>query len=59
MTNIQDDFFGFLFEYSDQSIDRLGNQLLELDANIDWEAFYPLLDRVRMKARKSPAGCKP
>jgi IS5 family transposase len=37
----------------------LGNPLLELDANIDWEAFRPLLDRIRMKARKSSAGRKP
>jgi hypothetical protein len=33
--------------------------LLELDANIDWEAFRPLLERVRIKTRKLSAGPKP
>jgi IS5 family transposase len=37
----------------------LGNPLLELDAHIDWEAFRPLLERVRLQARKSSAGRKP
>jgi len=32
---------------------------VELDANIDWEAFRPLLERVRLKTRKSSAGRKP
>lgn len=59
MTRQQDDLFGSLFEHRDQRIDRLGNPLLELDANIDWEAFRPLLERVRIKTRKSPAGRKP
>jgi IS5 family transposase len=55
----QDDLFGSLFEHRDQRLDRLGNPLLELDAHIDWEAFRPLLNRVRLKARKSSAGRKP
>jgi len=59
MTNRQDDFFGSLFEHRDQRIDCLGNPLLELENQVDWEAFRPLLDRVRTKARKSKAGPKP
>jgi IS5 family transposase len=59
MTNCQDDLFGSLFEHRDQRLDRLGNPLLELQSHIDWEAFRPLLDRVRVKARKSSAGRKP
>lgn len=59
MTIQQDDLFSSLFEHRDERIDRLGNPLVELDANVDWEAFRPLLDRTRTKARKSPAGRKP
>jgi transposase, IS5 family len=59
MTNCQDDLFGSLFEHRDQRIDRLGNPLLELAAHVDWEAFRPVLDRVRTKTRKSSAGRKP
>jgi transposase, IS5 family len=44
MTVAQDDLFGSLFEHRDRRIDRLGNPLLELDAQVDWEAFRPLLD---------------
>lgn len=32
---------------------------MELDANVDWEDFRPLLDRTLTRARKSPAGRKP
>jgi IS5 family transposase len=59
MPHQQDDLFGSLFEHRDQRLDRLGNPLLELDTHIDWEAFRPLLDQVRLKARKSSAGRKP
>jgi IS5 family transposase len=59
MKNQQDDLFGSLFEHRDQRIDRLGNPLLELASYIDWEAFRPLLERVRNKERKSSAGRKP
>jgi IS5 family transposase len=59
MTNCQDNLFCSLFEHRDQRIDRLGNPLLELEAHADWEAFRPLLDRVRIKARQSSAGRKP
>lgn len=59
MTSQQEDLFGSLFDHRDQRIDRLGNPLLELNANIDWEAFRPLLEKVRVKARKSQAGRKP
>ncbi|MBL1266012.1 IS5 family transposase [Methylomicrobium sp. RS1] len=48
-----------MFEHRDRRLDRLGNPLLELDAHIDWEAFRPLLDKVRLKERKSSAGRKP
>lgn len=59
MTAQQDDLFGSLFEHRDRRIDRLGNPLRELDVHVDWEAFRPLLEKVRIKARKSPAGRKP
>jgi IS5 family transposase len=59
MTRHQDDLFGSLFEHRDQHLNRLGNPLLELDETIDWEAFRPLLDKVRLKERKSSAGRKP
>lgn len=59
MTAQQDDLFGSLFDHRDQHLDRLGNPLQELDAHIDWEAFRPLLETVRLKARKSQAGRKP
>lgn len=59
MTTAQDDLFGSLFEHRDRRIDLLGNPLLELEAHVDWDAFRPLLDRVRHKVRKSSAGRKP
>lgn len=59
MMSAQDDLFGSLFEHRDRRLDRLGNPLLELDAQVDWEAFRPLLDPVRNKVRKSSAGRKP
>ncbi|MGZ8213990.1 MAG: transposase, partial [Methylosarcina sp.] len=59
MTSPQDDLFGSLFEHRDQHIDRLGDPLLDLNTPIDWESFRPLLEGVRMKARKSSAGRKP
>jgi transposase, IS5 family len=59
MKTPQADLFGFLFEHRDRRIDRLGNPLLELDAQVDWEAFRPLLEQVRNKVRKSSAGRKP
>jgi len=59
MTVAQDDLFGSLFEHRDRRIDRLGNPLLELEAQVAWEAFRPLLDQVRHKVRKSSAGRKP
>jgi IS5 family transposase len=59
MKTPQDDLFGALFDHRDRRIDRLGNPLLELETNVDWEAFRPLLARVRIKARKSQAGRKP
>lgn len=55
MSHQQDDLLGSLFEHRD----RLGNPLLELDEPIDWETFRPLLDKARLKERKSSAGRKP
>ncbi|AMK75856.1 MULTISPECIES: IS5 family transposase [Methylomonas] len=59
MTTVQDDLFGSLFEHRDRRIDRLGNPLLELEAHVDWHAFRPLLDQVRVKPRQLSAGRKP
>jgi len=59
MTTTQDDLFGSLFEHRDSRIDRLGDPLRELSAQVDWEAFRPLLDRIRNRVRKSSAGRKP
>jgi transposase, IS5 family len=40
-------------------IDKGGDPLVKLNKVIDWEAFRPLLMRVRDKERKSNAGAKP
>ena len=37
----------------------MGDPLVRLDAQIDWEAFRCDLARVHEKARKSKAGAKP
>lgn len=59
MISHQDDLLGSLFEHRDRRLDRLGNPLLELDEPIDWDTFRPLLDKARLKERKSSAGRKP
>lgn len=38
---------------------EMGDPLVGLNAQIDWEAFRPDLNRVHAKARKSNAGAKP
>ena len=38
---------------------EMGDQLVGLNARIDWEAFRPDLNRVHEKDRKSKAGAKP
>ena len=37
----------------------MGDPLVGLNAQIEWEAFRPDLNRVHEKARKSNAGAKP
>jgi len=59
MATAQDDHFDSLFEHRDRPNDRLGNRLLELEAQVDWEAFRLLLEQLRNKVRKSSARRKP
>jgi len=40
-------------------LSALGDPLIELNANIDWEAFRSDLSKVYAKPRKSNAGAKP
>ena len=42
-----------------EQLTRMGDRLVALKAQIDWEAFRPELARVHDKARKSAAGAKP
>jgi transposase, IS5 family len=42
-----------------ESISRMGDPLERLGAEIPWELFRPLLDKVHEKERKSAAGRKP
>ena len=53
------DIFDPLFELQDSRLAQLGNPLLELEANIHWEDFRPLLNQLHQKERKSKAGAKP
>jgi hypothetical protein len=41
------------------SISRMGDPLERLAAEIPWELFRPLLEKMREKERKSAAGRKP
>lgn len=50
------DIFDPLNEFQDSRLDRLGNPLLELEANVDWEAFRSTLEQVHEKERKNKAG---
>jgi IS5 family transposase len=53
------DIFGSLFDLQDHRLDRLGNPLIELDQNIDWNAFRRTLKRMHKTEKKSNAGTKP
>jgi IS5 family transposase len=50
-----------LFDWENRyaRIDKGGDPLVKLNKVIDWEAFRPLLMKVREKERKSNAGAKP
>ncbi len=54
---MQSSFFDL--ENRHQQLEQLGDPLPKLSALVDWEAFRPMLDRVRQTARKSAAGRKP
>jgi IS5 family transposase len=50
-----------LFDVEERAaqLTEMGDQLVGLNARIDWEAFRPDLNRVHEKDRKSKAGAKP
>ena len=50
-----------LFDWENryERIDKGGDPLMKLNRVVDWEAFRPLLMKVREKERKSNAGAKP
>ena len=50
------DLFGSFFDPQDSRLDKLGDPLARLGAVVDWEAFRPLLSRIRPSSRKSNAG---
>ena len=50
------DLFGSFFAPQDTRLDKLGDPLARLGEVVDWEAFRPLLERVRPTERKSNAG---
>ena len=50
------DLFGSFFDPQDSRLDKLGDPLARLGEVVDWEAFRPLLTRLRPTARKSNAG---
>ena len=50
------DLFGSFFDPQDTRLDKLGDPLARLREVVDWEAFRPLLERVRPTERKSNAG---
>ncbi len=49
----------FDIEQRTAKLTEMGDPLVGLNAQIDWEAFRPELKRVHEKARKSNAGAKP
>ena len=49
----------FDVEFAFRSLDRKGDILYRLNAEIDWEEFRPLLSQVRKKERKNSSGHKP
>ena len=42
-----------------EKLREMGDGLITLDAQVGWEKFRPLLERVHKKERKSKAGAKP
>ena len=42
-----------------EKLREMGDGLITLDAQVEWEKFHPLLERVHKKERKSKAGAKP
>ena len=50
------DLFGSFFDLQDARLTKLKDPLAQLDKVVDWEAFRPLLERVRPTERKSNAG---
>lgn len=50
------DLFGSFFDPQDSRLDKLGDPLARLGEVVDWEAFRPLLARIRPTERKSNAG---
>ena len=46
------DIFGSLFDPQDKRLDKLGDPLVRLGDMVDWEAFRPLLVRIRPAKRK-------
>ena len=50
------DLFGSFFDPQDSRLDKLGDPLVRLGEVVDWEAFRPLLSRIRPTSRKSKAG---
>ena len=50
------DLFGSFFDLQDARLTKLKDPLAQLDQVVDWEAFRPLLMRIRPTSRKSNAG---
>ena len=50
------DIFGSLFDLQDTRLNKLKDPLVRLGEVVDWEAFRPLLVRIRPTTRKSKAG---
>ena len=50
------DLFGSFFDLQDARLTKLKDPLAQLDKVVDWEAFRPLLVRIRPTERKSNAG---
>lgn len=54
---VQDGFFDWQFRYA--KLDKIGDPLPKIDEAIDWDWFRNILQKVRLKERKSNAGAKP
>ena len=50
------DIFGSLFDLQDTRLNKLKDPLVRLGEVVDWEAFRPLLVRIRPTTRKRKAG---